>query len=105
MEIDKKKAKHYWEFAAVNGIVEARHNLGMMEGQDGNNQRAYKHFIIAARAGDKDSLDTVKQGYMRGHGTKDEYANTIREYQNSQDETTSDARDKALAYHREIDLE
>ena len=48
----------------------------------------------------------VKKGYMRGDVTKDEYANTFtRIPKKSQDEMKSDARDKALAYHREIDLE
>ena len=53
--------------------------------------------MIAARTGDKESLDTVKEGYVAGHVTKDQYANTLREYQKSQDEMKSDARDKALA--------
>ena len=99
VEIDKKKANHYWELAAINGSVRARHNLGVCEYNAGNPQRAYKHFIIAARAGNKLSLDKVKDGYMRGHMhiTKDQYANTLREYQKSQDEMKSDARDKALA--------
>ena len=96
VEIDKKKAKHYWELAAMNGSVEARHNLGCKEGQAGNRQRAYKHFLIATRAGSNLSLDVVKKGYMHGHVTKEEYATTLREYQKSQDEMTSDARDKAL---------
>ena len=56
-----------------------------------------KHFQIAARAGYQPSLDLVKEGYMAGHVTKDQYANTLREYQKSQDETKSDARDKANA--------
>ena len=96
--IDKKKAKHYYELAAMNGDIQARNNLGCMEGQDGNNHRAFKHFIISARAGDKMSLDNVKQGYTEGHITKEEYTNTLRSYQMSQDEMKSDARDKALAY-------
>ena len=96
VKIDEKKAKHYYELAAMNGFVQARHNLGCVESRAGNNHRAFKHFIIAARAGNKLSLNTVKQGYMRGLVTKEEYANTLREYQKSQDETKSDARDKAL---------
>ena len=97
VEVDKKKARHYYELAAMNGrAVHARNNLGCMEGQAGNYDRAFKHYIIAARAGSKRSLDTIKQGYMLGQVTKEEYANTLREYQRSQDEMTSDARDKAL---------
>ena len=95
VEIDKKKAKYYYELAAINGSVDARYNLGCVESRAGNH-RAFKHFMLAARAGNKLSLDNVKQGYMHGHVTKEEYANTLREYQKSQDEMTSDARDKAL---------
>jgi hypothetical protein len=97
VEIDKKKAVHYYELAAMNGSVHARHNLGCSEGQAGNHQRAHKHFKLAARAGCKESLDTVKQGFMARYITKEEYANTLRAYQMSQDEMKSEARDKALA--------
>ena len=92
VEVDKKKLMHYHERAAMKGHITARHNLGMMEGQAGNNQRAYKHLVIAARAGNKLSLDRVKKGYMHGQVTKEEYANTLREYQKSRDEMKSDAR-------------
>ena len=85
----------------MNGDIHARNNLGCAESRAGNNHRAFKHFIIAARAGSKMSLDTVKQGYTHGHVTKDEYAQTLREYQNSQDEMKSKARDKALAARNE----
>ena len=98
--IDEKKAKHYYEHAAMNGDIDARHNLGCLEGRDGNYQRAYKHLTIAAMAGDKLSLDTIKEGYMAGHVTKEGYANTLRGYQQSQDEMKSEARDKALAIER-----
>ena len=97
VEVDKKKAKYYYELAAVNGDVNARHILGMMEGQAGNYQRAMKHCLISTKSGDDRSLDGVKKGYMSGYITKEQYANTLREYQNSQDEMKSDARDKALA--------
>ena len=98
IELDEKKANHYFELAAMNGHVEARHNLGCLELEDGNNQRAFKHFLIAARSGYKQSLDVVKQGFMKGDVTKEEYANTLREYQNIRDNMKSDARDKALAH-------
>ena len=102
VEMDKKKAKHYYELAAMNGSVQARYNLGMMEIQTGNYQRAFKHYMLSARAGDDDSLNAVKQGFMARYVTKDEYADTLREYQKSQDEMKSDIRDKALAARNEI---
>ena len=95
--VDKKKAKHYWELAAMNGNVAARHNLGCGEMMAGNHERAYKHFILAARSGDEESLNNVKNGFMEGIITKDEYANTLRAYQKIQDEMKSDMRDKAVA--------
>ena len=97
VEIDMKKAKHYYELAAMNGSVKARYGLGDMEGKAGNLCRAVKHFLIAARAGHTMSLDVVKGGYMDGFVTKDQYANTLRAYQKSQDEMKSDMRDIAAA--------
>ena len=57
--------------------VVARLNLGCFEFQAGNYDRAYKHYILSARAGHNDSLDKAKQGFMQGVVTKDEYANTF----------------------------
>ena len=44
----------------------------------------------------------VKYGYTEGHVTKEDYANTLREYQKSQDEMKSKARDKAQAFRNNI---
>ena len=95
VELDMKKAFYYYELAAMNGSVNARHNLGGIEYNSGNKVRAMKHFIMAAKAGLKFSLDMIKYGYEKGYVTKDEYANTRRAYQQQQEETTSDERNKA----------
>ena len=100
VEVDKKKAKHYWELAAMNGDVLARHKLGLLEVEAGNYDRAYKHFILAAKAGFKMSLDDVKEGFMDDIVTKDEYATTLRAYQQRHDEMKSDDRDRAEAFRR-----
>ena len=92
--VDKKKAKHLYELAAMKGSVLARHNLGCVEVDF---QRAMKHFVLAARAGDKNSLDIVQFGFRVKYVTKDEYANTLRAYQKIRDEMKSDMRDKARA--------
>ena len=97
VEVDKKKVKQYYELAAMNGSLYARHNLGCFELEAGNHHRAIKHFILSAKAGFKDSLDNVKIGYTSGVITKDEYANTMRAYQQRVDEMKSDDRDKARA--------
>ena len=102
VEVNEKKATHYYELAAMNGSVQARNNLGCSEVNAGNIHRAMKHYILAARAGHKYSLDGVKYGYTKGHVTKEEYANTLREYQKSQDEMKSQAREKALASRNNI---
>ena len=97
VELDKKKAEYYWDLAAMAGNAVASHNLGCMEAAAGNEHRACKHFILAAKAGYKKSLDAVKIGFMKGLVTKDEYANTLHAYQERQDEMKSDTRDKARA--------
>ena len=95
--LDMKKARHYYEIAAMNGSIHARNNLGCLEETTGNYHRSMKHLIIAARAGYKLSLETVKKGYKHGFVTKDEYANTLRVYHERQMEMKSDAREKAAA--------
>ena len=98
--MDKKKAKHYWELGAMNGSSQARHNLACVEGRAGNYHRAFKHFMLSARVGDKKSLDKVKEGFMVGIISKDEYANALRAYQERYNEMKSDARDKVAAVPR-----
>jgi len=95
VEMDKKKAQHYFELAAMMGDIRARNNLGCLEGEVGNQKRAFKHYIIAARAGHESSLDTVKRVFMVGGVTKDEYANTLRAHHERRDEMKSDERDRA----------
>ena len=72
-----------------------RHNLDISEGIAGNFHRARNHWIIAANSGCKESLDFVKEGFMDGMITKNEYENTLLAYQRGHDEMKSDDRDKA----------
>ena len=98
-EMDKKKAKYYWEIAAMNGDAQARIELGGIEFEQGNYDRAYKHYMIAARAGNEKALEGVKAGYMDGIVTKDEYAGTLRAHHDRQKEMKSDERDKAATFY------
>ena len=100
--IDKKKAIHYWELAAMNGHIMARHNLGCSDWNTGNYDRAFRHFILAARAGYEESLDVVKQGFTKGRISKDEYTNTLRAYGERHEEMKSEERDIAEACYRRL---
>ena len=97
VERDEKKANHYWELAAMGGDIVARHNLGVLEGHAGNMSRALKHHMIAAGVGDNDSLKLIKQKFMNGDATKDEYAKALRAYQANLVEIRSPQRDEAAA--------
>ena len=81
-EIDKRKSVYHYQIAAMMGHnMGARYNLGYVEIQNGNYQRAMKHFKIAAKCGYKNSLDNVKQGFRAGHVTKEDFEKTLRGYQ------------------------
>ena len=101
VERDEKKALHYMELAAMGGIIEARHNLGVLEleGHAGNMSRALRHFMIAAGCGHTASLENIKVIFMNGEATKDDYAKALRVYQAYLVETKSAQRDEAAAFH------
>jgi len=98
VEIDEEKAKHYYGLAAMRGRIFARHNIGFVEYKAGNMHRALKHFMIATTGGSKKSLETIKQFYLNGYATKDDYAKALRLYQAYVYEVKSEQRDKAAAF-------
>ena len=97
VERDEKKANHYYELAAMRGQIDSRHNLGNNEWRLGNIDRALKHWMISVRDGEYRSLQSIKDMYMDGDATKDDYAKALRSYQKYLDEIKSDQRDKAAA--------
>ena len=97
VEIDKKKADHYFKLAAVGGDVHARHNLGVYEENAGNTNRALKHYMIAVESGHNNSLKKIQELYTNGHATKDDYATSLRAYQAYLAEIKSTQRGAAAA--------
>jgi len=79
----------------MGGHEVARYHLGMMDTVIDKMERAMKHFMIAASSGYDKALKKVGEGYKAGHVTKDEYASTLRAYQDSQNEMKSVQRTKA----------
>jgi len=97
VEVDKKKAEHYTELAAMAGDEKARDNLGNIEESIGTMDRAIKHCMIAIRSGYSKSLEKIRELYSNGHTTKEDYTTALRLYQEYLGEIKSVQRDKAAA--------
>jgi tetratricopeptide (TPR) repeat protein len=95
VEKDTIKALYYWEQAAIGGHPITRGGLGMLEKFAGRFDRAAKHFIIAANLGCDTSLKYVKELFVQGSVSKEEYAAALRGYQSAVNETKSAERKKA----------
>jgi len=97
VEVDKKKAEHYFELAAMGGDVDARHNLGNNEMKTGNIDRALRHYMIAVRSGQSNSLGMIKHFYSSGQVAKDDYTKALQSYQTYLSEIKSKQRAEAAA--------
>jgi TPR repeat protein len=95
---DEAKSKQYYEKCAMAGDVVARFNLGCIDANAGNFDRAIKHWLIAASFGDIGAVNNIKNEMIKGHATNDQYAQALHQYQVPLDEVKSDQRDKAAAY-------
>ena len=102
VEINRKKAIHHYQIAAIMGNERARHNLACIEFENRNYQRAMKHFMIAAKCGYTDSLDNVKEGFKNGYVTKEDFEKTLRGYQAAREETKSEQRDRAAIIVQQV---
>ena len=76
--------------------------FGWFEEETGNMSRALKHYMIAARGGDDDSLKEIREFYMNGHATKDDYAKALRAHQKYIDGIKSAERDEAAAFYNDV---
>ena len=96
VEKEKKRALHHTEQAAIGGHPGARYNLGLEELKNGRVERAAKHYIIAAKLGDDDSMERVKDLYKDGIVGKDDFAAALRGYHAAIEATKSPQREEAL---------
>ena len=95
---DEKKEIHHYEEAAIGGHPQARGILGFHESTNGRFERAVKHFIIAANLGCDISLKAVKDLFVKGIASKEDYAAALRGHQAAVDATKSAEREKGEAY-------
>jgi len=70
-----KKAKFHYEAAAL-----PRYRVGIMEGKSGNEQRALKHCILAASAGNHQAMRTLLNNFERGNVSRDAIDSTLIAY-------------------------
>ena len=92
---DKAKAAEYYKKSAMQGHAGGRYNLGCCEGNKGNHDRAVRHYLISSKMGHKESLENIKNMFMRGMATKEQYAEALKGYQDAVEEMKSHDRDEA----------
>jgi TPR repeat protein len=100
---DLKKAKFYFEAAAIAGHEVARCQLGIMEGESGNMERAIKHLTISASSGHyiamqmlRDSFSLSEIGF--GYVSRDAINAVLTAYNNSCAEMRSKERDDYIQF-------
>ena len=57
-----------------------------------------RHWLISAKLGDEDSLDAIKEMFMAGDATKEQYAEALKGYQDAVEEMKSHDRDEAKEF-------
>eukprot|EP00984_Skeletonema_dohrnii_P022262 scaffold11395_cov95-Skeletonema_dohrnii-CCMP3373.AAC.1 len=95
VEKDKGKETYHFEEAALGGHPIARHALGCIEEENGRHYRAVKHFIIAAKLGQDETIQKLKEMYKSGHVSKEDFASALRGHQATVDATKSSQRELA----------
>eukprot|EP00984_Skeletonema_dohrnii_P023059 scaffold12168_cov74-Skeletonema_dohrnii-CCMP3373.AAC.2 len=103
VEKDRGKEIHHLEEAAIGGHPIARFNLGWNEWNNGNTEKAVKHFIIAVTQGDDESIKNLMFAFKEGYASKDDLAAALRAHQAAVDATKSPQRDAAEAFYRNKD--
>ena len=94
-----KKAKFHFEAAAMAGHEIARSKLGFIEADDGNTERAIKHWTIAASAGEYIAMHHLRTAFEDGYVSRESIDSVLTAYNSSCVEMRSEARD---AYIRDI---
>ncbi|EJK51618.1 hypothetical protein THAOC_29194 [Thalassiosira oceanica] len=78
VEEDIPRGIRHWQTAAMQGHVPSRHNLGIAEYKQGNCELAVQHYMISAKMGCENSLNTIKEMFMEGRATKAQYAKALQ---------------------------
>jgi TPR repeat protein len=102
VEEDMEKAVYHYEKAAIGGHPRARHNLGCLEEENGNADRAVKHFIIAANIGYPSSMKALWEHFKDGNITKKDLETTLRSHHDALNGMKSEQREAAEAQKKHL---
>ena len=69
----------------------------LLEERAGNMSRAVKHWMISAGAGHDESLKAIRECFLDGHATKDDFEKALRAHKEAKDEMKSDQREAAAS--------
>ena len=95
VEKNKGKAIYHHEEAAIGGHAMARFNLGACDWNNGDKERAVKHWIIAATQGQDESMKELMTVFKHGQLSKENLAATLRAHKAAVDATKSPQREEA----------
>ena len=98
VEKDIKKQLYHLEEAASVVIHQQGTILEIYENARGRDDRAVKHFIIAAKLGYDDALEAIKTYFASGFVSKEDFEAALREHQAAVDATKSAKRKEAYAF-------
>jgi len=98
---DKEKAVMFWTKAAMHGHVQSRYNSGVFEWEKGDIDRAVRHLMISSKIGDHDSVEMIKNLFVRGFATKEQYVEALKGYQDAVAEMKSPQRDEANSWRQD----
>ncbi|EJK61582.1 hypothetical protein THAOC_17902, partial [Thalassiosira oceanica] len=98
VEQDVARGVRHFQHAAIRGHPESRYELGCHGYNERNHELAVRHWMISAKMGDSDSLNEIKDMFMKGYATKAQYAEALKGYQDALEETKSPQREVAKAF-------
>ena len=101
VEKDEKKMFHHADQAAIAGHPDARYNLGCVEWENGQYDRAAKHFIITAKHGDDLSLEQIKRLFKAGYVSEEDFSAALLGYQAAIEAMKSPQREEAAEFARQ----
>ena len=100
---DWKKAKFYFEAAAIAGCEASRYELADIEKELGNVERAIQHLRIGAKAGCYCAMHVLQVGFERGGVSRESIDSTLAAYNNSCAEMRSESRNAFIRHAKHLE--